>query len=446
MINQDLVSVDRIHPLARGTMFHIIMDHEKLHEEDAEKDNVLVSTADVQEETAVEGPDVMITAASRAAVNMDVVDADTVTATAADVANDVMRLAVVHESTITSSEDTDAAMTAAAAAAYTNDTTANASNDTTTNKNTNDTTRRNKRHGARNQHRHKFFVKWILETFPQAIEKAKDHAHAGGGGGAAADHMNMSGCHHPGHILDIAGGKGELSARLTLCHSLFVRMIDPRPANVYDCFYKNVYRSLPKKWQQRVDQNDNYNHKNIHTEDHPSTTTTKTTATTATATTNLSKILQYRFHQYEKPFPLDSAGSSSEDIIDQLKKDKDLWEAVEHSTLLIGMHADGATEAIVDVALYFRKPFVVVPCCVFPNLFRNRYVPSSMNSDSVDKSLDHHQVPVRNHEQFCKYLALKDSHFVMETLPFEGRNIGIWWDGKKRDGDDDEDDIHDDTS
>ena len=44
-------------------------------------------------------------------------------------------------------------------------------------------------------------------------------------------------------------------------------------------------------------------------------------------------------------------------------------------------------------------------------------------------------VPVRNHEQFCRYLALKDSHFVVETLPFEGRNIAIWWDGKCKDGD-----------
>jgi hypothetical protein len=34
---------------------------------------------------------------------------------------------------------------------------------------------------------------------------------------------------------------------------------------------------------------------------------------------------------------------------------------------------------------------------------------------------------------------MKDSHFVMETLPFEGRNIGIWWDGVHRDGDVDQD-------
>ena len=40
------------------------------------------------------------------------------------------------------------------------------------------------------------------------------------------------------------------------------------------------------------------------------------------------------------------------------------------------------------------------------------------------------RVTVRTHDQFCKYLLAKDPRFVMETLPFEGRNIAIWWDGR----------------
>ena len=31
----------------------------------------------------------------------------------------------------------------------------------------------------------------------------------------------------------------------------------------------------------------------------------------------------------------------------------------------MGMHPDEATESIVDVALACRKPFAIVPCCVF---------------------------------------------------------------------------------
>ena len=33
--------------------------------------------------------------------------------------------------------------------------------------------------------------------------------------------------------------------------------------------------------------------------------------------------------------------------------------------VIIGMHPDQATESIVDMALKYRKPFAVVPCCVF---------------------------------------------------------------------------------
>ena len=30
------------------------------------------------------------------------------------------------------------------------------------------------------------------------------------------------------------------------------------------------------------------------------------------------------------------------------------------------MHSDGATEPLVKLALKHKKPFAVVPCCVFP--------------------------------------------------------------------------------
>eukprot|EP00555_Chaetoceros_dichaeta_P013037 CAMPEP_0198269748 /NCGR_PEP_ID=MMETSP1447-20131203/42439_1 /TAXON_ID=420782 /ORGANISM="Chaetoceros dichaeta, Strain CCMP1751" /LENGTH=132 /DNA_ID=CAMNT_0043961465 /DNA_START=42 /DNA_END=440 /DNA_ORIENTATION=+ len=124
------------------------------------------------------------------------------------------------------------------------------------------------------------------------------------------------------------------------------------------------------------------------------------------------------------------------------------------------MHADGATEAIVDMALQYRKPFVVVPCCVFPNFFQHRFVPVLTNEGGVvvldddeddtdtdvkpwDGGTDETNVkmmPVRTHEDFCRYLALKDSHFIVETLPFEGRNVAIWWNGIHRDGDTTEND------
>ncbi len=327
------------------------------------------------------------------------------------------------------------------------------------------------RHGARNQHRHKLMVKWIAHKFPDSFKEAKDatvdmdnssspdkedegdnDCTCNDGHGHGHGHGNKK---QQQHILDVAGGKGELSARLSLCHTLHVRMVDPRPANVLQVFQKTVFRSLPKKWQQRI------------SSQHPS---------------KIESALHRRFQQLEQCFPSDGR---AEDVMGQLNNDRGLKEAVENASLLIGMHADGATEAIVDVALRYRKPFVVVPCCVFPNFFKHRFVPSrvDLNFDFDDDGVDDdtyttstsnnneskenetevridtvaqteteteikiqtdiHMMPVRSHTQFCQYLALKDSHFVVERLPFEGRNVAIWWDGLCRDGDEDEDEDED---
>lgn len=235
-----------------------------------------------------------------------------------------------------------------------------------------------KRHGSRNQHRHKLLMKYLLEKFPSSFRDAQD----------SSSH----------HILDVAGGKGELTARMTLCHSTNVVLVDPRVADVLKVFQNTVFRSLPKKWQEKISAQDSK---------------------------DIAKKLDERFKQLIMNFPMD--GSKDFDIVKELEKNYDLLQAVENCTLMLGIHADGATESIVDIALHYRKPFMVVPCCVFPNLFKDRMVPSGIDEDTF--------IPVRNHEQLCHYLARKDSHFTIETLPFEGRNIAICWDGTKKDGD-----------
>ena len=220
--------------------------------------------------------------------------------------------------------------------------------------------KRQGRHGARNQHRHKHFAKWLMQTFPHLKQQDPNT-----------------------HVLDVAGGKGELAARLSFCHQLHVVMVDPRESNVAACFESTVLPKLPKKWQERLKGQQQENPNFIH------------------------KVADSRFRQIVNTFEDHTLATSQE-----------LQEAVRNASLLIGMHADGATEAIVDAALQFEKPFVVVPCCVFPRLFSERTLYQ-----------DGKMVPVRTHEQFCRYLLEKDSRFVMEVLPFEGRNVAIWWDG-----------------
>lgn len=216
-----------------------------------------------------------------------------------------------------------------------------------------------KRHGARNQHRHKIFVKWLLDTFD---------------------------LRHGSHILDVAGGKGEVSARLCMCHCQQVIMVDPRPADIVNCFETLVLPKIPNKWQRRLEDQ------------------------RANNPTFVYDTVHSRFQQLVTTFDDHTLQQSTE-----------LQDAVQNASILLGLHADGATEAIVDAALKYQKPFVVVPCCVFPNLFRERLV---WNDES------NRMVSVRSHQQFCQYLVAKDPRFRLEVLPFEGRNVAIWWDGK----------------
>jgi hypothetical protein len=226
-----------------------------------------------------------------------------------------------------------------------------------------------KRHGARNQDRHKVFVKWLMDNFNVESSYCSD-------GPSSAGPQQ--------HILDVAGGRGEVAARLTMCHRQRVVMVDPRPANIVDCFESLVLPKIPNKWQKSLEQQRSNNPNFV------------------------KEVIDARFGQLVTTFDDASVASSME-----------LQEAIKNASLILGLHADGATEAIVDAALKYQKPFVVVPCCVFPNFFQSRTIVE-----------DDKEVPVRSHHQFCKYLVGKDPRFGMEELAFAGRNVAIWWDGK----------------
>ncbi|MEM8728264.1 MAG: hypothetical protein AAGE99_06195, partial [Chlamydiota bacterium] len=74
--------------------------------------------------------------------------------------------------------------------------------------------------------------------------------------------------------------------------------------------------------------------------------------------------------------------------------------------ILIGLHADGATSAIVETAVKQRRSFVVVPCCVFRNLFE----PSSKDA----------------HADFCDHLQSTAKGIRRISLNFPGRNICLY--------------------
>jgi hypothetical protein len=83
--------------------------------------------------------------------------------------------------------------------------------------------------------------------------------------------------------------------------------------------------------------------------------------------------------------------------------------------LLIGMHPDQATEAIVDLGLKRGIPFAVVPCCVFAHLTPERRLKSGQEPTTYD--------------EFVSFLMEKDARIKCDNLGFKGRERVLYWTG-----------------
>ncbi|KAF9360172.1 hypothetical protein BGX26_010311 [Mortierella sp. AD094] len=89
---------------------------------------------------------------------------------------------------------------------------------------------------------------------------------------------------------------------------------------------------------------------------------------------------------------------------------------LEGASILIGMHPDQATEPIVAMALKHGKPFAVVPCCVFAHENPQRRL---LSGGEVNTTVE-----------FVQYLMEKASSYganvKKEFLPFDGMNIVVF--------------------
>lgn len=75
------------------------------------------------------------------------------------------------------------------------------------------------------------------------------------------------------------------------------------------------------------------------------------------------------------------------------------------TTLVVGFHPDQATEACIDLALLLGISYCVVPCCVFPSDFPDRLTPEGTR--------------VRTYDEFVAYLRTKDPlHMKKAVLGF----------------------------
>jgi len=86
-------------------------------------------------------------------------------------------------------------------------------------------------------------------------------------------------------------------------------------------------------------------------------------------------------------------------------------KVIDKSVLVVGLHPDQATGAIVQTAVSNQKPFAVVPCCVFARLFPEREV---------------NGVSVTTFSQLCLWLMSKHKNIRAKMLPFSGQNLVLY--------------------
>jgi len=90
-------------------------------------------------------------------------------------------------------------------------------------------------------------------------------------------------------------------------------------------------------------------------------------------------------------------------------------EIVKGAGVIIAMHPDQATGGAVDLACAFRLPFAVVPCCIFADEFPDRILGSGPDAHRV-----------RTHEDLVAWLQSLGPAIEKDFLRFRGKNIVVF--------------------
>eukprot|EP00038_Savillea_parva_P015572 m.14343 g.14343 ORF g.14343 m.14343 type:complete len:623 (+) comp3144_c0_seq2:72-1940(+) len=167
-------------------------------------------------------------------------------------------------------------------------------------------------------------------------------------------HSDNNGGREGAAVLDVAGGKGELSLMLTLANIRSI-VVDPREGKLSRRQRKALRRSKLESFQ----------------------------------------CVHAMFGGHDA-----DALTATAQLIHTTR-----------AAVIVGLHPDEATDAIVDTAVAHRLPFAVVPCCVYSRLFPDRRVRGD---------------PVSTWSQLCEYLLNKHPAVQATRLPFPGQNLAIY--------------------
>ncbi|KAK3832646.1 MAG: hypothetical protein JOS17DRAFT_683613 [Linnemannia elongata] len=211
---------------------------------------------------------------------------------------------------------------------------------------------------TKNQHRERalYFAKWLIDTFTRQC------LNAGSG------------------VLDIAGGRGDLSWELQTRQGIRSTVVEPRPGK--------GMRKWQRKWLEKFKANSSAIDGNGSSE-----------VSTATEPSRIQAMLDDQF----------------------LETHKDM---VSTASIMIGLHPDQATEPIVRAALKAGKPFAIIPCCVFGRDNPHRRLPKNLETEDI--------ASMTSYADFVTWLETLHPDIKTTWLNFEGMNRVIYWEGPYR--------------
>ncbi|KAF9905764.1 hypothetical protein EC991_001302 [Linnemannia zychae] len=268
---------------------------------------------------------------------------------------------------------------------------------------------------TKNQHRERalYFAKWLIDTF------SREFLNSGSG------------------VLDIAGGRGDLSWELQTRQGIRSTVVEPRPGK--------GMRKWQHKWLEKFKANSNTNGGDGGLESSTAqdkgefAATSSNTDVTEDQEPDADKTLDGLTHFIPtvKTQPLQATEPSRiQAMLDDefLTKREDL---VNSASIMIGLHPDQATEPIVRAALKAQKPFAIIPCCVFGRDNPHRRLPKDIghsNSSVVlvageEEDEDPSTRPVTSYDDFVTWLATLHPDIKTTWLNFEGMNRVLYWEG-----------------
>ena len=295
---------------------------------------------------------------------------------------------------------------------------------------------------ASKQDSDRIFADWIVRTFrlrgADAAEKRATAAAAGDlgrrrhGGDTSYDTLDdmsddfVSDKRH--RVADVAGGGGVLSFELHVRHGLGATLCDPAAVSV-SARQLNTGKNLRKRASRAGVGSPEHNAWRradawVRTAAEEGTRRRREHAERVLRYADVSDVDDADWSDDDESAVAGSEARAStrassddatfEHLASEFWGDLDgpLGEAIARCDVLVGMHPDQATEPVVDAAIALGKPFAVVPCCVFPELF-----PDRRTADGA---------PVRTYVEFVDYLVAKHPDAKLGYLPFKGRNRVVY--------------------